>query len=440
MDERGANIDVVFRNGLKDYEVLPPPEVWDNIHPVVKTNLRPLLILRTAAAVAVLMSVSFLAYRLTREIPSEIINNVSALDVATIPAIIKHDPVVSVSENRKRNNLLLISRNDAVANSGTIFEPVADEVITSPDIALIQKSGSLSPENSRLLKGPNIPSVNLTQNTAFQTEDFTDLYIQDDNLKKNSERWSIAALATPTYNSSFNSGKDELSKQLDASEQNIVSYSGGVAFSFKVNRRFSVQSGLFYSSVGQMIDGINSFGGFQKYDNTKGDRNFEVLTSSGTIYTNNGDVFLLADGPAERISTSFTNDVFDPVKASLQYINNNLRQNFSYLELPVILRYKFVDKTVDLNLIGGLSYNLLVDNSVYTIVDGIKYSVGKTEGLNSVSISSSLGMGMEYNISDKLSLNLEPTFRYYINRFNQLTGSNVHPYSFGIFSGISYKF
>jgi hypothetical protein len=31
MDERGANIDILFRNGLKDYEVLPPPEVWNNI-------------------------------------------------------------------------------------------------------------------------------------------------------------------------------------------------------------------------------------------------------------------------------------------------------------------------------------------------------------------------------------------------------------------------
>ena len=26
MSEKGANIDLVFRNGLKDYEVLPPPE------------------------------------------------------------------------------------------------------------------------------------------------------------------------------------------------------------------------------------------------------------------------------------------------------------------------------------------------------------------------------------------------------------------------------
>ena len=74
------------------------------------------------------------------------------------------------------------------------------------------------------------------------------------------------------------------------------------------------------------------------------------------------------------------------------------------------------------------------------MIDGNKYPIGKTEGLNLMTLSSSLGMGMEYNFSNKLSLNLEPTFRYYLNPFNELAGSNIHPYSFGIFSGVSYKF
>jgi hypothetical protein len=191
--------------------------------------------------------------------------------------------------------------------------------------------------------------------------------------------------------------------------------------------------------LGQKIDGINSFSGFQQYQISKGAPNFEVLTASGTVYTNNPDVFLSANG-TNRVLTAYTNDVFDPKKASLQPVNNSLDQNFSYLELPVILKYKILDKTIGINLIGGLSYNLLVSNSVYTTVDGTKYSIGKTEGLNPLTLSSSLGMGMEYNLSGKLSLNLEPTFRYYLNPFNVTTGSFIHPYSFGIFSGVSYKF
>ena len=221
-------------------------------------------------------------------------------------------------------------------------------------------------------------------------------------------------MASPTYYSNFNSGNDALSKQLMSSEQPLVSYSGGVAFSYKISKRFSIQSGLYYSSFGQKIDGINSYSGFQQYQVTKGGPNFEVLTANGTVYTNNPDVFLSANG-TNRVLTAYTNDVFDPKKASLQPVSNSLDQNFSYLELPVILKYKIVDKTIGINLIGGLSYNLLVNNSVYTTVDGTKYSIGKTEGLNPLTLSSSLGMGMEYNFSGKLSLNLEPTFRYYLN-------------------------
>jgi hypothetical protein len=47
---------------------------------------------------------------------------------------------------------------------------------------------------------------------------------------------------------------------------------------------------------------------------------------------------------------------------------------------------------------------------------------------------------MEYSLSKKLTLNLEPTFRYYLNPFNDVTGLRAHPYSFGVFSGVAYKF
>ena len=34
MSEKGANIDLLFRNGLKDYEVLPPAGVWEGVKSV----------------------------------------------------------------------------------------------------------------------------------------------------------------------------------------------------------------------------------------------------------------------------------------------------------------------------------------------------------------------------------------------------------------------
>jgi hypothetical protein len=294
--------------------------------------------------------------------------------------------------------------------------------------------------NNSALKGPGLINDDALKIDIYEPDIALNAYVPVDENPKNNDRWSIAALASPTYYSRFNSGSDELTRQLSGSEQPLISYSGGVAFSYKINKRLSVQSGVFYSAIGQEVDGINTFSGFLPYDNTKGDHIFEVQTTNGTVFTSNRDIFLMDNGTGNRIMTNYTPDVFDPNKASLQLVNNNLFQNFSYLELPVILRYKFIDKTVDFNVIGGLSYNMLVGNSVYTTGDGGRYNIGKTEGLNLITFSSSLGMGVEYSVSEKLSLNLEPTFRYYINPFNQMTISGIHPYSFGIFSGVSYKF
>jgi hypothetical protein len=440
MVDRGSNIDIVFRNGLKDFEVLPPPEVWNNIHPVIKAKQRSLIFLKAAALIAVLLTLSFLAYRWSSEVSTDFDSTVTALNEDTASSGIFQSIDIPVNGTIKRTNSVKPLNRILINN---IPEPVIEtenQKILSPEVAYLQETSSLSMSGTGSMHGPYLASLNSRQKSSFETKEQDQLYLQDFNAIKIPERWSIAAMASPTYYSRFNAGSSDLSNEIVTSEQPVISYSGGVAFAYKINKRFSIQSGLYYSSLDQDVTGINSFGGFQKYNNTKGGHNFEVLTTNGTIYTNNADVFLMANGSGERIITNFTKDVFDPQKASLQYINNTMRQNLSYLEMPVVLRYKVIDKTIDVNLIGGVSYNLLVNNSAYTIVDGGKYPIGKTAGLNPISLSSLLGMGMEYSFSENFSLNLEPTFRYYMNPFNASTGLKIHPYSFGIFSGISYKF
>jgi hypothetical protein len=443
MDERWANIDLAFRNGLKDYEVLPPPDVWNSISIKIGRMERPVYLLRAAAFLAIAMTMSVLAYRWVGKTASIPDNTVLALnEESSFPAAADNFSI-PVLHSGKTVNSVRNSDNTLTENPTGDSRITVDDYVASSILKLPETNIQLPFNTSSLNIVHHQPDFSGTRNNTLVVDDLSQEYqdyIAENNPEKNTGRWSISALATPTYYGKINSGSDDLSRQIMSAEQPVVSYTGGVALSYKVNKRLSIQSGLFYSSVGQELDGINSFSGFQKYDNTKGDHNFEILTTNGSVFTNNADVFLFADGNGDRIITNFNRDVFDPKKASLDYINNTMRQNFSYIELPVFLRYKVIDRTIDFNLIGGLSYNLLVDNSVYTLIDGNKYMIGTTEGLNMFSISSSFGMGMEYKFSDKLSLNLEPTFRYYMNTFNSLAGSSFHPYSFGIFSGISYKF
>ena len=440
MANERANIDLLFRNGLKDYEVLPPVEVWNNVLPVIRRKNRPVLLLRSAALFAVLLSLSFLAYRWSRELSSTVRNPV----LASGEEFFRPQQSISRGTSINRQPVIGLQKRTVSDENTTVDQPVEDlsdaGIIESSDTDFLTEIMNPSAGNDLAVPLSIQMIRGLSYNTDMANTGYESLNKYDfEEPKEKINRWSVTAMASPTVYLRPDMGTGEISDQISSSEQNRISYTGGVGFAYKLSRKISIQSGLYYATIGNEVGGINSFAGFREYDFTKGDHNFEVLTSNGKIYTDNADIFL-RDYSGDRVQTFYTNDVFDPAKANLSYINNTLFQNFSYLEMPVIFRYKLVDKSIDFNLIGGLSYNLLVNNSVHTVIDGSRYNVGKTEGMNPLMVSSSFGMGMEYNLNDKFSLNLEPTFKYYLNPFGDFKGLKSHPYSFGVFSGLSYKF
>lgn len=440
MVDKGANIDLLFRNGLKDYEVLPPVEAWNNILPIIRKKQRPVIFLRSAALIAVLLSITFLAYKWSQQISAPSRAPLLALDQESVQPQVSSADQVRLRRIPAADRQNSIIRNRLIQYQPAATEPANEEFPVQSDPDMITESDYLNFRSDLMtpasIQAPRGPSF-ISGNEKPVNEILYDFVSEEQ--KKRTDKWSLTAMASPTYYMRPELGSSEISNQISSSEQSRVSYSGGVGFSYKISKKLSIQSGLYYSSIGNQVDDIFSFAGFTPFDLSKGDHNFEVMTSSGEIYTENPDVFLI-DMSGDRVMTKYTNDVFDPLKSKLSYINNSLFQNFSYLEMPVIIRYKLIDKSIDFNLIGGLSYNLLVGNSVHTVIDGSKYNVGRTAGVNPFMVSSSVGMGMEYSISEKISLNLEPTFRYYINPFNNIQSVGAHPYSFGVFSGLSYKF
>jgi len=438
MADRGTYVDIIFRNGLKEFEVLPPPDVWDNIRPVLRKKQRSLNILRFAAVAAIPISISVFSFWLTTEISKNFNGPSISLNQDVIPSgsyVFKSHPV-------KTHVIEIPVVNPETASSPLDYGTAGSE---QPNLKVPSSSlfSSLLNENKfRKDNGPFIARGDISRNSSNTRNKYLSL-IPGNSLPEGTEnavnRWSVSALASPTYFSSSSFGKTGSSTDLAKNEKPAVSYAGGMAFSYKVNKRISVRSGIYYSSVGQKIAGISAYSGFRSYYDAKGSSEFSIQTSSGTIVSTNNDIFL-RDNISGRVITRYTSEAFDPAKADLTYLNNSVIQNFNYLEVPVFFKFKAIDSKIDLNLIGGLSYNMLVGNSAFTYVSGVKYSIGKTDGLSTVNFSSSFGVGFEYNFSGKVSLNLEPTLRYYLTPLGGLVGSSAHPYSFGVFSGLSYKF
>lgn len=438
MADRGEYVDIFFRNGLKEFEVLPPPDVWENLQPVLGKRQKSLNIFRFAAIAAILLSLSVFSFWLTKELSKDFSRPTISLNQEVIPEgfyLAKNQPVTTPS-------IEIPVVNSVIAGPVVVYENHSSELI----YLKIPSAGLFSTtfKESKLQKGiePVIPTGFVIGNS--NSAGIENLNLNPDNsVSENTEsginRWTISAMASPNYFSSVSFGKNDASNDLVDDEKPTTSYTGGMAFSYNVNKRISIQSGVYYSSIGQKVTGISSFSGFHNYYDAKGGSEFSIQTSSGTIVSTNNDIFL-RDNIAARVLTKYTINSFDPSKADLTYLNNYVTQNFNYLEIPVLLKYKAIDRKIDINFIGGISYNMLVGNSAFAYVSGVKRSIGKTEGLSPVNFSSSLGLGFEYSLSEKTSLSLEPTFRYYLTPLGGLVGSSIHPYSFGIFSGLSYKF
>ena len=298
------------------------------------------------------------------------------------------------------------------------------------DIISGRASISLGPEKAE------ISSVPQNVNIGNKAYGFPEYYSGERPVDK---RWSISAMASPTYYSKTGIGNEDYLR-MTATENAAASYAGGVGLSYKVSKRFSIQTGFYYSAYGQEIGGVNSFAGFNSIADAKGRPAFEVITSNGPVRTSSNDVFLAADVQTGKVISAYHNDVLTLPRQTWTLYNSSLIQSFNYIQMPFLIRYKVIDRNIDFNLLGGVSYDFLIGNSAFAKTPEGRMPVGNTEGLNSLLFSSSLGMGVEYNFSEKVSLNLEPTFRYFVNPFNDAAGTRVHPYSFGVFSGISYKF
>lgn len=438
MVNRKENIDLVFRNGLKDFEAVPPVDVWDNIKPAIKKRAIPTYIWKVAASLAILLSLGVFSYRLGMNSAIRFFETERASVAPTVSETSFTSPALAVVNDRVAP--AASTTTNMTANIGNFQSPILPEDLKEPEIIgpsrIIISTPAInhdkSPEN-KLFQG---------NRRTYSIEEMNGMLLdmEENNItgdREKARRWSIAALASPTYLPG--TGVRNGQPMLAMNERQAISYAGGVSFAYGINDRISVQSGLYYSSVGQQISGISAYSGFDPYNMSKSSSTFQVATQSGTIAASNPDIYL-SDMVGDRVSGDYSVENFDPVKSDLSMIGTSLHQNFRYLELPLIVRYKLIEGNLDFNIIGGISSNILIGNSVFLNNSGVRYDVGSTYGLHNHVVSSTLGMGMEYSISKSISLNVEPIVRYYITPANNSSGEGISPFNLGLFSGISYKF
>ncbi len=476
MKEENQHIDKLFRDGLSGFEVSPPQEIRGKImNGLEKANRkkRIVFLMRVAAIVLIILGTGFVAnyFMMNETLPENQITRQESVaninDVQT--AGIEKNTLVSPEEIRENNQAKPTGKQKAIAanndTQASVSKPKtsnvsADKKIVS-EILQPQKSSSereatkdrketASTVDRESLSAvlTNLHTVNTIRtleinNTGLASVSLSDIAVPSE--RNISQRWSVGGQATPlyAYRELYPTSKTSLTQEyFNNVETPIISYSGGVNLSFKASRRLSVQSGVYYARLGQHLnnvylyqrDELNMGETYQK----AGTRMVPVANSHGPIVSTSN-----AAGAEENLlgnrNVALFNNALD-LSSSPDAENILVTQNFDYLEIPLTVRYKVIDKRLGVNLISGLSTNWLIGNSVMINAGGDKEQIGETNGIKNLNYSGLLGIGFDYRLFSRVKMNMEPTFKYFLDPVNPENAINTHPYSFGIYTGFTYSF
>lgn len=248
-----------------------------------------------------------------------------------------------------------------------------------------------------------------------------------DTEEKNSNKWVVNANIAPVYYNIMGEGSHLDEQFNDNNKSGEINSSYGVKIGYALNKKLTIRSGVNRLNLSYDTDDIIVY---EKFSSS----NSETSIGSASNLKNIDFVSMPSGQQLSMISASNVNTM--EVSRSL---NAAISQRMSYYEIPLELEYKLLDKRFGLHLIGGLSTFVLNDNQVVSELNGSKVKIGEANNINPVSFSTNIGVGLNFRFSDAVIFNVEPTFKYQLNTFNNTSG-DFNPYIIGLYTGLNYRF
>jgi hypothetical protein len=436
-------MDEIFRRKLQRYEVQPGGEVWNRINGHLlskKKQQKRRLQWKVAASLLVLVAAgSLLIFQLDASLlPGRDHQAMDRLENRSFRNFVR-EPLMAEQNEVQANPSITSGSNSGLKQSnpeptGTSGEdkqglgPAANERSgDAREPVILDKKPAIRPvlpvaETSR-------PVLAQAQTTSSEFNVSDDISPQDD---RQYSALSLKAAMAPVMsfrNVTNNSGPTNF----NTSESKLFSYGGGVHFGLEFSPRLTVRSGLYYSQMGQTLSkillGADDFA-------RRGDQVFVKLNNSlGEVRVQSQKLIKakppesfdrIADGSSLR-KFSYTMDA-------------SVIQRFEYLRIPLMLEYTVIDRRMDVNLVGGLHSNFLVNEGVYLKTkEGNTQLIGNTASINRFNYSGSVGLGLEYTLASHVNMYFEPTMDYFLNPINQ-DETKTYPYSFAVYTGLSISF
>ncbi|RZJ64103.1 MAG: PorT family protein [Flavobacterium sp.] len=238
----------------------------------------------------------------------------------------------------------------------------------------------------------------------------------------NNNKWRIKPQMAPVFYNSMSKGSPIDSELASNSKDYNNDFSYGVGIDYAISKKISVRTGVNTVNLGYTTNGIEFYA-----DMNNQTSNVSPASRKANIVVQNQGT---STGTNTIINDQFTKQTF----------NGSMLQKMGYIEVPLEMSYKLVDRKFGIDIIGGVSTLFLNENSVSVVSDqGLSSTIGQAENLNNINFSTNLGIGFKYRFWKSFEANFEPTFKYQVNTFSSNAG-NFKPYIIGLYSGVSFSF
>ena len=104
------------------------------------------------------------------------------------------------------------------------------------------------------------------------------------------------------------------------------------------------------------------------------------------------------------------------------------------------MKYYLNNNKIRFSLLAGFSGSFIISNKAYLNYENNREYIGSTENIRNFNISTDWALGVEYPISPKVKIMLEPGFRYYLQSISEDENIDFKPYIFSFSTGIGINF
>ena len=420
------NLDKLFKKALQNRECEPPAYIWAGVEKHLALQHRRRIVhlwgIRTASAAAVL----FLCLTLWQLFSPEKMPESSPLYVYVPGEVV--DPIEYEFQTEEDSSALFDSKPSIVKSAENIRPR-----LSLPELRKMQSSLLIADNYNPNIKSTHQNFIPLTSREAIENqESYRNLLNQTDrslDTEKKDVKISVSGHFTPAFSSGTYSSSVRNTRGYSYSQdqmKGIMNAGGGMRLSITTNNKLFFQTGISYSRIGQRTTDSNTGSRIAAFSVDK--QSPRVTTPLGNVET-------------EHKAIAFRTAEAIVLNTMSENTEETLEQVFGSVEIPMYVRYLlYSGNKFSLGVTGGLNGGFIVSNKVYLESENGKELLGSTENIRKFNLSTDLSLGVEYPVTRKIKIMLEPGFRYYLQSLSRNERINFKPYTFTLSTGIGIEF